>query len=135
MRFDLDSYLGIHQDAMMLRSRRNTVIASNIANADTPGYKARDIDFQQALQQAQGGQPAAGTLRTTHARHIGGGDAVGGAPLKYREPMQPAVDGNTVETEREQAEFSKNAVRYQASLSFVNSSIRGMITALKGGQR
>jgi flagellar basal-body rod protein FlgB len=135
MRFNLDSYLGIHKESLVLSSRRNTVIASNIANADTPGFKARDIDFQQALKQATGGNAPASVLRTTDARHINGSDGIGGAPLKYRAPMQPSVDGNTVETEREQAEFSKNAIRYQASLSFINSSIRGMITALRGGQR
>ena len=135
MRFNLDSYLGIHKDAMVLSSQRNTVIASNIANADTPGYKARDFDFQQALKQASAGNTPASVLQTTHARHVNGADGGISAPLKYRVPMQPSVDGNTVETEREQAEFSKNAIRYQASLSFINSSIRGMITALRGGQR
>jgi flagellar basal-body rod protein FlgB len=135
MRFNLDSYLGIHKESLVLSSRRNTVIASNIANADTPGFKARDIDFQQALKQATGANAPASTLRTTDARHINGSDGVGRASLKYRVPMQPSVDGNTVETEREQAEFSKNAIRYQASLNFINSSIRGMITALRGGQR
>lgn len=134
MTFSIDKYFGIHQQALSLRSQRNTVIANNIANADTPGFKARDFDFKTALAQA-GGQSVGGEqVRVTHSRHLGAGDGPGSAgPLLYRVPLQPAQDGNTVETDREQAAFAENSVRYQASLQFLNNRIQSMVNVLKGG--
>jgi flagellar basal-body rod protein FlgB len=129
MSLSFDKALGIHADALQLRSRRLELLASNLANADTPNYKARDIDFRAALSQAQGGDVG---LMRTHASHLpmqGGG--VGGEPL-YRIPNQPSLDGNTVDAQLEQAAFSENAVQYQASLDFLNSRFRGLRTALKG---
>lgn len=132
--FSLDSYFGIHQQAMTLRSQRNTVIANNLANADTPGFKARDYDFKAALAEAGGPPPGAGRVRVTHSRHLDNGSGAGGTgPLLYRTPMQPAQDGNTVEPDREQAAFAENAVRYQASLQFLNGRIQSMVSVLKGG--
>ena len=137
MRFNIDDYFGIHQQAMTLRSQRNTVIANNIANADTPGFKARDFDFRAALAEAEGATSAPVRLDVTHSRHLAGDGAEGGATaapgLKYRVPLQPAQDGNTVEADREQAAFAQNAVRYQASLQFLSGSIQSMINVLKGG--
>lgn len=135
MRFDLDSYFGIQQDALRLRSQRHTVIANNLANADTPGFQARDFDFRAALARVGGGASRAGSaqLEVTHRRHLGG-RAEGEPVLQYRVPLQPAQDGNTVEADREQAAFAENAVRYQASLEFLGGSIRSMINVLKGGQ-
>ncbi|MHA7816871.1 MAG: flagellar basal body rod protein FlgB [Pseudohaliea sp.] len=134
MSFSIDDYFGIHQQALSLRSQRNTVLASNIANADTPGYKARDFDFRAALAEAGGPVAGADRLRVTHDRHLGAGTGAGGAgPLLYRVPLQPAQDGNTVEVDREQAAFAENAVRYQASLQFLSGKIRSMIDVLKGG--
>lgn len=134
MRYSLDSYFGIHQQAMTVRSQRNTVIANNLANADTPGFKARDFDFKAALAQASGEVPGGEQLRVTHSRHLEGGPGPGNAgPLLYRVPMQPAQDGNTVEPDREQAAFAENAVRYQASLQFLNGRIQSMVNVLKGG--
>ncbi|MFN2329792.1 MAG: flagellar basal body rod protein FlgB [Chromatocurvus sp.] len=134
MNFSLDNYFGIHQQSLSLRSQRNTVIANNLANADTPGFKARDYDFKAVLAQA-GGQAMGGEqVRVTHSRHLGGGDGLGGTgPLLYRVPMQPAQDGNTVEQDREQAAFAENSVRYQASLQFLNNRIQSMVNVLKGG--
>lgn len=134
MSFSLDNYFGIHQQSLSLRSQRNTVIANNLANADTPGFKARDYDFKAVLAQA-GGPPASGEqLRVTHNRHLGGSDGSGATgPLLYRVPMQPAQDGNTVEQDREQAAFAENSVRYQASLQFLSSRIQSMVNVLKGG--
>ena len=136
MRFNIDDYFGIHQQAMTLRSQRNTVIANNIANADTPGFKARDFDFRAALAEAEGATSAPVRLDVTHSRHLAGEAPRARPPrrgLKYRVPLQPAQDGNTVEADREQAAFAQNAVRYQASLQFLSGSIQSMINVLKGG--
>jgi flagellar basal-body rod protein FlgB len=130
MSLSFDKALGVHADALRVRSRRLELLASNMANADTPNYKARDIDFRAALSQASG-QGGVGLART-HATHLpvqGGG--VGGEPL-YRVPNQPSLDGNTVDPQLEQAAFSENAVQYQASLDFLNARFRGLRTALKG---
>lgn len=134
MSFSLDNYFGIHEQALSLRSQRNTVLANNIANADTPGFKARDYDFRTVLAQAGGQGAGIDQVRATHSRHIGGAGA-GNDPgaLLYRVPLQPAQDGNTVESDREQAAFAENAVRYQASLQFLSNRINSMINVLKGG--
>lgn len=134
MSFSLDKYFGIHQQALSLRSQRNTVLANNLANADTPGFKARDFDFRTVLAQASGQGAGVDQVRVTHNRHLGGssGGTDPGA-LLYRVPLQPAQDENTVESDREQAAFAENAVRYQASLQFLNGRITSMINVLKGG--
>ena len=120
-----------HEKALYLRAMRNEILSSNIANADTPNYKARDIDFKTAFSQASS---AAGAMRTTDARHMNA--APGQNPLAdvmYRTPMQPSQDGNTVEADVEQAKFSENTVRYRASLQFLGSQITGLRYAIKGG--
>jgi flagellar basal-body rod protein FlgB len=106
---------GIHGAALTLRSERMGVIASNIANAATPGYKARDLDFRSALDSA--------------ARGAGGGDS-----LRYRVPVQVSLDGNTVELATEQTAFTENALDYRATLSFLSGRIETMMAALKGGE-
>jgi flagellar basal-body rod protein FlgB len=107
------------------------VLAANLANADTPNYKARDLDFAGVLD-AQGGT-APLTLAATRGMHIAAGtEFAGGAELKYRVPFQPALDGNTVEGPVEQAAFAENAVRYQASLMFINRRIESLMTAITG---
>jgi flagellar basal-body rod protein FlgB len=130
----LDSYLGIHAAALELRSRRTEVLASNLANADTPGFKARDIDFKQALAQASGISGTHMNMKTTHAAHIpvaSGLTGIGPA-LKYRMPLAPSLDGNTVDVQLEQAAFAENSVRYQATLTFLSSKFRGLLTAITG---
>jgi flagellar basal-body rod protein FlgB len=112
----IDAYLGIHTRALTLESRRTELLANNLANADTPGFKARDIDFRSALA-AAGGTTAGDTAA---------------AELKYRVPMAPALDGNTVDAQLEQAAFAENAVRYQATLTFINSKLRALMTAITG---
>lgn len=107
----LDRYFGVHADALRLRSQRLDLIASNIANAATPNYKARDLDFAAALDAASHGNTA--------------------APL-YRIPVQPSADGNTVELATEQTEFAENAVAYQATLAFLGGRISTLMTAIKG---
>jgi flagellar basal-body rod protein FlgB len=137
MPLNLDQYVGVHAAALDVRARRTELIANNLANADTPGYKARDLDFRQAMARAAGETPTSGVhLSTTQAGHIGGNasaDATDNPDLKYRTPLAPALDGNTVDAQLEQAAFAENAVRYQATLTFLNSKFRGLMTAILGG--
>jgi flagellar basal-body rod protein FlgB len=140
MPLNLDQYVSVHATALDVRSRRGELIANNLANADTPGYQARDIDFRQAMARAAGDSSTAGaasgvTLSTTNAGHIGvnaSANATSDPDLKYRIPLAPALDGNTVDTQVEQASFAENAVRYQATLTFLNSKFRGLIAAITG---
>ena len=132
MALNLDSYLGVHADALKLQSKRMDVIADNLANSDTPGYKARDIDFRAAMASA-GGPDAPVKLATTNAAHLSA-DLTSGADstLKYRVPLAPSLDGNTVDTQQEQAAFADNTVRYQATLSFLSSRFKSLMTAITG---
>ncbi|MEM7219889.1 MAG: flagellar basal body rod protein FlgB [Pseudomonadota bacterium] len=126
----LDDALGVHAQALAFRGARSRVLASNLANADTPGYLARDLSFDAALSGANA------TLSTvsTHSAHLGTGErTLSTGPALYRYPHQPTLDGNTVETEVEQAKFSRNAVEYQASLTFLNGRINAIRDALTGG--
>ena len=121
---------GIHEQALLLHGQRMGVIATNLANADTPSYKARDIDFSAVLSHTDGGSLP---LQTTQAAHIDlSSDAAGHADLMYRNPYQASLDGNTVEMPVEQAAFSENNVRYQASLQFINLKIAEMQLAIMG---
>lgn len=128
----LDRALGIHQQALEVSSRRLELLASNIANADTPNYKARDIDFRAALSQATSEQDPVrlAATRTGHIHATSGADAM--AEVRYRVPNHASLDGNTVDSQLERAAFAENAVRYQASLDFINSRISGLRKALKG---
>jgi flagellar basal-body rod protein FlgB len=149
MGLDIDSYLGLHPEALKLQARRMEVLADNLANVDTPNYKARDIDFQAALAAATAQAGATGqapatnagsagpadapvALATTDPRHIGGGATDASPELKYRVPLAPSLDGNTVDSELEQAAFAENTVRYQATLTFISSSLRSLMTAITG---
>lgn len=133
MPIDLNQALGIHTQALALRGRRAEVLATNLANADTPHYKARDVDFKSVLAQAVGEQGGTLTLRATQSGHIQPGAApTAEGELLYRLPQQPSLDGNTVDTQIEQAEFTQNALQYQASLTFLSGRIRGLMTALRG---
>ena len=135
MPLNLDAYLGVHADALKLRSQRTEVLARNLANADTPGYQARDLDFKAALAQATGGADAPVALKTTHANQIATPvDANGetNANLKYRVPLAPSLDGNTVDVQMEQASFAENSVRFQATLTFLKARFRSLMTALTG---
>lgn len=133
--FNLDAHIGVHAQALQLRARRGELLAKNLANADTPGYKARDIDFRKAL--ASAAQPGAPLrLSTTNGEHLRAGAAnTGGTDtgaLQYRVPLAPPLDGNTVDAQVEQAAFAENAVRYQATLNFLNARFRGLMTAITG---
>ena len=128
----ISDYLGIHAQAMPLREQRMKLIAGNLANADTPGYKARDLDFDAALRDAQG-QGGNGLLASTAEQHYRSGSIDGLNPFQVlREGVQPSLDGNTVDMDRERANFVDNAVRYEATLRFINSSMRTLNTAITG---
>ncbi len=128
----IDAALGIHPRALALGAQRMEVLAGNMANADTPGFKARDVDFRSVLGDAVKSSSQS-TLRATHARHISGDTAgAGDAGMKYRIPNHPALDGNTVDAQMEQAAFGEAAVRYQASLDFLGGRIDGLRKALRG---
>lgn len=125
--------LSFHQAALNVRAQRQQVLASNIANADTPNYKARDLDFSSALKGAMSGrvgQPMA--LATSSSRHIQGMAVGGAAHVMYRQETQSSVDGNTVNMDTERAAFAENALQYEASLTFINSMLRGMQRAVEG---
>jgi flagellar basal-body rod protein FlgB len=124
----IDHVFGVHAQALQLRARRGELIASNLANADTPNYKARDLDFRHALDNAQ----TTMTMQSTHASHISHTNAGGAASTLYRVPNQSSLDGNTVDTQLEKTRFSENAVRYQTTLRFLNGKISGLMKAIKG---
>ncbi len=128
MAINFQSALGLHPDALMLREKRSELLAANLANADTPDYKARDLDFKAVLRQ----QSSHISLEKTQQRHIVPDQQWLGGELKYRNPQQASLDGNTVEEHIEQAKYAENAVQYQASLRFLNGKFSGLMTAIKG---
>lgn len=134
----LTNSLDFQAQALYLRSERQRLIASNIANADTPGYVARDFDFGRALREAVGALPASSTLTTTHAGHLtSGGQPAGTRPgprLTYASASQTNLDSNTVDMDRERASFADNTVRYEATLRFINGHVRTMLSAISGQQ-
>jgi flagellar basal-body rod protein FlgB len=126
----MDALFGIHDEALLLRSQRSELLARNLANADTPNYLARDIDFSAALEAARDG--GAGLQLTSPLHQDGGGEAPGGGDLLYRMPMQSAVDGNTVDTDIERSEFTRNSLAYEASLRFLSGRVSGLLSAIRG---
>ena len=129
----LNAMFQFHQDALNLRTFRQQLLASNIANADTPGYKARDIDFAAALQSIAAGHEANLSLRTNNLRHISTASSNDGmSTLLYRSPIQPSIDGNTVDMNMERNRFAENAVHIDANLTFLNAKIKTILAALQG---
>lgn len=129
----LTDSLDFHGQALALRSERQRLIASNIANADTPGYVARDMDFAQALRQATGSAATTGALARTEAGHMAlPAGARADAQLLYATPSQTSLDNNTVDMDRERASFADNALKYEATLRFINGNVRTMLDAIKG---
>jgi len=133
MKSQLDTALRFHQTALNMQARRQEVLASNIANADTPNFKARDIDFRAALTGAMSGRIAPLALAGTASTHLGG---TAGTPFDayagYRTELQSSADGNTVNMDVERAAFAENAIHYEASVTFINGLLRGMQTAITG---
>jgi flagellar basal-body rod protein FlgB len=128
MAINFDTALGIHPQALALREKRGELLAANLANADTPGYKARDLDFKSVLKQnMQLAQP----MERTQANHLSIQQSLQ-SHVMYSNPMQASLDGNTVEANVEQAKYAENAVQYQASLQFVGSHFSELMMALRG---
>lgn len=129
MAINFDTALGIHSKALAFREKRGEILAANLANADTPNFKARDLDFKSVLNQSLGsGVP----MERTHQGHITPQQQVFGANVMYRNPNQVSLDGNTVEPHIEQSKYAENAVQYQASLQFLSNKFTGLMTAVKG---
>lgn len=131
----LTDALDFHASALVLRAERQRLIAGNIANADTPGFKARDFDFAAALRDASGSDGAPGIARNVAA--YGGGDPFGSTTttptptLRYARPSQTSLDDNSVDMDRERASFADNAVKYESTLRFINASVRTTLDAMK----
>jgi flagellar basal-body rod protein FlgB len=122
-----DNILGIHEQALSVRSQRIDLLSQNIANAQTPGFKARDIDFKAVLASATGDR-----LQATHRQHFTVGEDQNRDGLVYRIPLNASADGNTVESSVEQAQFGGAAAQYQATLDFLNNRVSGLRRALRG---
>ncbi|MGI0116882.1 flagellar basal body rod protein FlgB [Zooshikella sp. RANM57] len=135
MAISFDNALGVHPYALQVRAARAEIIANNFANADTPGFKARDIDFKQALKQAVDNTPRGNQLplNVTNEQHIQTAPTeYSGPEVLYRTPIQPAIDGNTVDTQQEHSLFARNAMDFQAGFEFLNGSFKSLKTAIKG---
>lgn len=131
MAISFDKALGIHEHALQARVQRAEVLANNLANADTPGFKARDIDFQAMMQKAQ--ESVSGlSMNRTHQGHMDTSSPGSDGELLYRTPHQPSIDGNTVDAQEEQSRFMRNAMDYQASFQFLSSKFSGLTKAIKG---
>lgn len=130
----VDKLFGIQAQTMSLRSQRAELIAANLANTDTPNYKAKDIDFSSALKRATGSQlDQSISIKTSSARHIANissGESVDA--IRYRIPSSASLDGNTVDGDFERSAFSENAIRYQVSVQTLSNRINGIIKVFKG---
>ena len=125
----LNQALGVHEQALQVKSRRLEVLAQNIANADTPHYKARDIDFKAVMSQAQQQETS---MTATSSGHFGMGQGIDADGMRFRTPFNTAFDGNTVEMSVEQAQYGKAAADYQATLNFLENRVSGIRKALRG---
>jgi flagellar basal-body rod protein FlgB len=135
MAINIDKALGVFPHAMELRSRRAEILANNLANGDTPGFMARDVDFKSVLGGMLGEQTETPALQATQSGHAQGllsPDSING--LMYRMASQPSVDGNTVDVQKERTEFVRNTQEFQAALTFLNGKLKGLSTAIKGGE-
>jgi|TARA_Y100000310_G_scaffold95435_1_gene93251 flagellar basal-body rod protein FlgB len=129
MAISFDSALGLHPGALALKARRAEILANNIINSDTPGFKSRDFDFHSLLL---GMTQKHLDLKQTHPQHAGGSAAGPDGDLHYRVPLQPAIDGNTVDAQFEQAAFTRNALQFQTTMTFLNGRFRGLMAAIRG---
>ena len=131
MSISIDKAFSVHDDALMLRSRRTSIIASNIANADTPNYKAKDMDFGLMMKKAETGDHQF-AMKTTNSHHLNHHKPLQTSTIMYRNTLNPSLDGNTVDMHVEQAKFSENAVKYQSSFTFLNGKINSLMLAIRG---
>lgn len=147
-----DSATRIHESALLLRGQRAELLANNLSNGETPGFKARDINFNEAMRQAMGdmtsadmtsqdvvtgprvvGQSVAAGMAQTNSRHLGGATTGTAATfVQYRQVAQPSLDGNTVDGEKEKAAFAQNSLEFNASFTLLNQQLRGISSALRG---
>ncbi len=127
---NLDSVFGIHEKALDIRSKRTEILASNMANSDTPGYKARDIDFKSVFSNAMNDNGE--RLVTTNGAHITDNQTILESEVKYRVPLQTKADGNTVDNQVENAKFAENSMRYIASIKFLDMNIKNLMLSLRG---
>ncbi|WP_299978258.1 flagellar basal body rod protein FlgB [uncultured Pseudoteredinibacter sp.] len=133
MAISFQNALGIHDSALRIRAQRAEVIAENLANADTPNYKARDLDFQSMLQNQQQLQSRGLEMNVNNDMHRPGGATLfTEEELMYRNPLAPSVDGNTVEAHVEHAKYMENSLAFQSSFTFLNSKFKGLMTAIRG---
>jgi flagellar basal-body rod protein FlgB len=130
----LENYFGLNAQSVLARSKRAEILASNIINADTPNYKAKDLDFEQILNiNKTGGLLKSVSIESSHSKHISNSyENNFSLQTKYRIPENSSLDGNTVDSHVEKGKFAENAVRYQISLSMLNNKIQGLISTLKG---
>lgn len=128
MQIDINSYFGVHAKALQVREQRSAMIANNLANIDTPNYKAKDIDFKQVLNQYS---TQSIKMESNNTKHLTADNSLMMA-TKFRQNDQVSLDGNTVDKDMETVEFSRNAIQYQASLNFLNGKIQTVMTALRG---
>ena len=124
----IEGHLKIHSESLALRSKRNEILSSNIANAATPNFKAKDLDFNEMLNNKMG----FGEVNTNSERHFKMSIGPNEQGVKFRQNVTPSKDGNTVELHVEQMQFSENVMRYQSSLEFLNRKIAGLMSAIKG---
>ena len=133
MAINLDKFVAFNQKAINIRTDRMEIIAGNLANANTPGYKAQDIDFKSAMQSANYAQSS--SLTRTHEKHFDVSTRRSNNEIEYRVPDQPDTgDGNTVDVQQERNIFLDNGLRYQASIQFLDGKFKGMKKAIAGGQ-
>ena len=131
MAISLNNSFGIHEQAMHLQSRRAQLLSQNLANSDTPGYKAKDIDFSSYLKSMEKGKLER-PLRATQSKHIQPKGFFMGLESMYRVPMQPSLDGNTVEPHIEMGEFTENSMRYLMTLRIMSGKVNKLLSAIRG---
>lgn len=124
----IQDHIKVHSEALGLRSKRNEILASNIANAATPNFKAKDLDFKEVFDAKMG----FGKVNTSNSRHLEVLSVENQDGIGFRQNITPSMDGNTVELHVEQMQFSENVIRYQTSLEFLNRKISGLMAAIKG---
>ncbi len=134
MAINFNQALGASEVALRLRSQRAEVLSGNLANADTPNFKARDFDFHAALNNAMASQSSPAGINRTQSRHFDAGASANGGvgQLSYRTPTQPSIDGNTVDEHTEHAEFMANSLEFQTAFTLLNSRFKGLLSAIRG---
>ena len=133
MSISFDKALGIHEQALNFRAQRAEVLANNIANADTPNFKARDLDFSAVLAEQSQQRESGMRMQRTHSQHFAlEGVEMADPALRFRGAMHASLDQNSVDMQQEQARYAENAVQFQASFTFLNSKFKGLMGALRG---